>query len=59
MNSAGRRPYTSPLRAQGAWQTTDLILSAEWRVTVKPAEAGLRNEDARLFLWSRRNPQRS
>jgi AcrR family transcriptional regulator len=28
MNSASRRPYTSPLRAQGARQTTDVILSA-------------------------------
>jgi AcrR family transcriptional regulator len=28
MNSAGKRPYTSPLRTQGSRQTTGLILSA-------------------------------
>jgi AcrR family transcriptional regulator len=34
MNSASRRPYTSPRRAQGARETTDLILSAAWDLFV-------------------------
>jgi AcrR family transcriptional regulator len=40
MNSVSRRGYTSPLRAQGARQTTDLILSAARDLFVAQGYAG-------------------
>jgi AcrR family transcriptional regulator len=40
MNSASRRPYTSRIRAQGARQTTELILSAARDLFVAQGYAG-------------------
>jgi AcrR family transcriptional regulator len=40
MNSVSRRAYTSPLRAQGARQTTDLILAAARDLFVAQGYAG-------------------